>query len=412
MKKAYVICIGNELLNGRTLNTNLQYLSQQFFNHGIEIAGSSILPDEQGTIVKGLDFALGEAEIIVLTGGLGPTDDDLTREAMAEFLKVDLVQNDAQLMRLTEFFEKRNKPMPQLNVCQAFIPKGAQAIDNPNGTAPGIYVRQAQALIFALPGVPSEMQSMVESFVLPQIARYADGQHVLIRRLHCFGTGESNIAEMIGDMMRRDRNPLVNITAGAGVITLHIIGRGKDEAAVQAQISEDEQKLRGILGELVFGCDGQTLPQIVGQMLVEKGQFLCVAESCTGGLIGKMVTDVPGSSRYFSGGWITYSDQAKTRELNVPQELLQAHGAVSKQIAKAMAEGARQRSGADWAIAVTGIAGPDGGTPKKPVGLVYIALDGPNGSEVYEQHFPYQRAIVRQRTALTALNLLRKQLYH
>jgi nicotinamide-nucleotide amidase len=300
--------------------------------------------------------------------------------------------------------------MPGRNAIQAQVPRGAAAIENPVGTAPGIRAEKDGKLLFALPGVPSEMKHMLEASVLPELRHVAVGQAVAVRRLRCFGAGESKIAELIGDAMRRGRNPLVNCTVHAGVITLEVVAIAPDSESAEQMAAREEQDLRAALGTLVYGTADQTLAEVVGERLARTGKTLAVAESCTGGLVGALITEVPGSSRYFTYGWVTYSNQAKVRELEVPPEMIDTYGAVSEPVVRAMAQGARRRADADYAISVTGIAGPGGGSEQKPVGLVYIAVDG--GESVNISHFVFSsdRSSVRLRAAQTALNLLRLEL--
>jgi nicotinamide-nucleotide amidase len=248
---------------------------------------------------------------------------------------------------------------------------------------------------------------MFEESVLPELQRFAGRQAVVIRKLRCFGTGESNIAELIGPLMQRGRNPLINCTASCGVITLTITATAKDKDKARQKAEKDEKSLRNSLGELVYGADEQTLAEVVGEKLARQNKTIAVAESCTGGLIAKLLTDIPGSSRYFMQGWITYSNIAKTSELGVPANLIEKHGSVSEEVARAMAQGARKRAGTACAIGVTGIAGPARGSERKPAGLVYIGIDSDNSCETKRFIFFGGRDTIRLRAAQTALNMLR-----
>jgi nicotinamide-nucleotide amidase len=265
-------------------------------------------------------------------------------------------------------------------------------------------------LFFALPGVPMEMERMFEESVLPELKRFAGGQAIVVKKLKCFGAGESTIAEMLGTMMQRGRNPLINCTASSGIITLHIIATAEDKEKAEQMALKDEKFLQGKLGELVYGVGDESLAAVVGEKLTRQGKTIAVAESCTGGLLAKLLTDIPGSSKYFTYGWITYSDQAKISELGVPADLIQEYGAVSEQVAGAMAAGARNKAGTDYAIGITGIAGPAGGTEQKPVGLVYIGVDSEKGIYTQRCHFSGDRRFIRLRAAQTVLNLLRLKL--
>jgi len=410
LKKASIISVGNEVLSGRTVDTNAAYIARQLRTVGVPVVSSYTVADEEKAIQRALQLASDDADVVITTGGLGPTDDDLTRQAFAGYLGVDLVLQADLLSRLRDFFERRGRPMAEKNKIQACLPVGAAAIENEMGTAPGLMVERDGRLLLALPGVPKEMRHMLETAVLPRVKAMGRGQAIVVRRLRCYGTGESTVAEMVGEAMRRGRNPLVNCTASAGIITLEIVAAAAEQGKAERMAAEEDAALREILGSLVYGMDDQSLAEVVGQRLTELGRTLVVAESCTGGLLAKLITDAPGASRYFAGGWIAYSNEIKTRQLGVPQALIDAHGAVSEQVAAAMAVGARRKAGADMAVATTGIAGPTGATEQKPVGLVYIAVSGQEGTDTPKYVFPQDRSSVRLRAAQTALNALRLRL--
>jgi len=408
MKKASIITIGNEILAGKTVDTNAAHLAIELQNIGIPVVGTYTVADEIGHIVQKLGMAADDADVIVATGGLGPTDDDLTRQAFAEFLGVELQFNQELLEKIQRLFARRNLQMPEKNRIQAYIPAGAKALEN-IGTAPGIMAEHKGKLFIALPGVPMEMERMFAA-VLPELKKFAGSQAVAVRRLRCFGAGESSIAEMLGDMMQRGRNPLINCTASEGIITLHIIATADDYNLAQQMVEEDEKKLRELLGELIYGVEEQSLAEVVGEKLARQGKTIAVAESCTGGWLAKLITDIPGASRYFTYGWITYSNDAKITELGVPGDLIEKYGAVSGQVAQAMAQGARSKARTDFAIGITGIAGPTGGSEQKPAGLVYISVDSDNGCVTERCLFIQKREFTRLRAAQTALNMLRLEL--
>ena len=410
MKRACIISIGNEILAGRTVDTNAAYLSRKLLSCGIPAVSFFTISDDVEVISKTLAKAADEADVILVTGGLGPTDDDITRQGLAKFLGVELQLHEKMLKNIEEFFAKRNIQMSDKNKIQAFIPAGSAALVNSLGTAPGIMAEYENRIIVALPGVPSEMKQMFEDSVFSRLEKLSQDQVVLIRRLKCFGTGESNIAEMLGDLMRRGRNPLINCTVRYGVITLHIVAASKDKSDAEKMIEKDVQNLRDLLGDLIYGTDEQTLAEVVGKKLTQQNKTIAVAESCTGGLITKMLTDIPGASRYFTYGWITYSNQAKISELGVSADLIEKYGAVSEQVAEAMAKSARKKAGTDFTIATTGIAGPEGGSEQKPVGLVYIAVSSEKHCRTRRFVFSHTRETIRQRTAQAALNMLRMEL--
>jgi len=410
MKKASIISIGNELLNGQTVNTNTTYLSSELFSIGIPVVSSYTIVDDVDAIVRAFNLAVADADIVLVTGGLGPTDDDVTRQAFAGYLGTELQLQAELLERLENFFKKRNLHMPERNKIQAYIPAGAKPIENRLGTAPGIMAEVEGKLIFALPGVPSEMKRMFAESVFPELQRFTGEQAVVVRKLRCFGAGESKIAELIGDTCKRGKNPLVNCTVQYGIITLHIIATSKDKETARQMAEKEEKTIRNILGELVYGTAEQSLAQVVGEKLARQGKTIAVAESCTGGAVARLLTDIAGASKYFTHGWITYSNAAKTSEMGVAADLIEKYGAVSEQVAQAMACNARKKARTDFAIGITGIAGPDGGTEQKPVGLVYISVDSDNGCHTKRCLFAKDRRSIRLRAAQTALNMLRLKL--
>ena len=409
MIKASIVSVGNEVLSGKTVDTNAAHLSTELLTIGVPVVSSYTVRDEIDAIMRGLELASADADVVLTTGGLGPTDDDLTRQAFARFLGVELELRDELLERIEKFFAGRNYPMPERNKIQAYIPAGAKALAN-IGTAPGIMAESKSKIFVALPGVPMEMKQMFEESVLPELKRLASDQAMVVKKLKCFGAGESTIAGMLGTMMRRGRNPLINSTASSGIITLHIIATAEDNETAEQMVMEDEKTLRNTLGELVYGFGDQSLAEVVGEKLALQGKTLAVAESCTGGLLAKLLTDIPGSSKYFTYGWVTYSNQAKSSQLGVPAELIEEHGAVSEQVARAMAAGVRNKAGTDYAIGITGIAGPAGGSEQKPVGTVYIGIDSGNECDIKSCIFSGNRRFIRLRAAQTALNLLRLKL--
>ena len=410
MKKASIVSIGDELLSGQITDTNAAYLSDRLLSLGISTVSSFTIADDVDAVVRALNQAGAGADIVLATGGLGPTADDLTRQGFAEFLGVELQLRDELLQRIEDFFTRRELSMPATNKIQAYMPAGTKALANNIGTAPGIMAEAEGKLFIAMPGVPSEMRQMFEQSVLPHLEKLAADQAVAVRKLKCFGTGESNIAEILGPVMQRGRNPLINSTAQYGVITLHIIATAKDKNKARQMAVDDEKMLRRKLGGLVYGTGRQSLAEVVGETLARQNKKIAVAESCTGGILAKLLTDIPGASRYFTAGWVTYSNAAKAGQLDVPEELFKEFGAVSEQVAEAMAQNARKKAGADFAIGITGIAGPAGAGKQKPVGLVYISVDCSGGHETKTFIIPGDRAVIRLRAANTALNMLRLRL--
>jgi len=410
--KAVILSIGSELTCGCSVDTNAAWLSRQLVRRGVDVRSHRTVPDAQDAIVEGIRSACQQAELVIMTGGLGPTPDDLTRQALAETMGVPLERSERHVEGIRAFFAQRGRPMPEANTIQACFPAGSEPIDNACGTAPGIRAACGSATVFALPGVPREMREMFAANVDAFLADRTGGAVLLDTTLHCFGAGESDIAQRIAGLMARDRYPQVGTSAEQGIIRVRVYAGGASAEEAQRVLQETADEIRRRLGTLVYGCDEQTLPAVVGRLLATRRKTVATAESCTGGLVAKMLTDVAGSSAYFLQGVVTYANEAKTALLNVPGELIDAHGAVSAEVAEAMAAGCQRLSGSDIAVSLTGIAGPGGGTADKPVGLVYIGLADNTHVEVTEHRFGAfsDRQAVRQRAALTALNLIRLHL--
>ncbi len=411
MKKASIVSIGNELLSGEVVDTNTSFLSRQLRCLGIPVAGVYTAADEVERIARALRLASEEADVVLATGGLGPTDDDVTREAMAEFLGVKLRFDQVLFDGIRSLFVGSGRPMAAKNRVQAFIPEGAEPLANGLGTAPGIWAEKGEKVFAVMPGVPTEMEEMFEKGVAGRLRAMAPNQAIFVRKLMCFGAGESNIAEILGDLMKRGRNPEINSTASSGVITLHIVSTAANEREARRMAGEDEALLREKLGNLVYGVDGEGLAEVVGKELARRGKTIATAESCTGGLMAKLLTDVPGASRYFAYGWVTYGNEAKMSELGVDERIIVNCGAVSEEVAAAMALAAREKSGASVAVGITGIAGPGGGTEGKPIGLVYISICSDNMCDTERFVFLHGRGFVRLRAAQTALNMVRLRLF-
>lgn len=406
---AFIVSIGDELALGQTVDTNSAWLSAKLAARGIATLMHLTVADDQRAIVDALKLAVREGELVLVTGGLGPTDDDLTRQAIADLLGVELELDEAALAEIEAFFKWRGRQMNQRNRIQAMCPAGASMLDNPAGTAPGIRARVGDATLWSMPGVPREMRVMFERHIEPALPRES-GRVILTTKINTFGQGESDVAANLGDLMRRDRNPLVGTTVSEGIVSARIRSQFATVAEAQQQMDATIAKVTRCLGRIVFGRDEQTLPEAVGRLLVERGKSVVTCESCTGGLVGELITQVAGSSQYYRGGWITYANEAKVK-LGVPEVLIDQHGAVSEAVASAMAECAVTAGQADYALALTGIAGPDGGREDKPVGTVWIALaqrdSGGVQTQTQRHAFAGDRATIRQRAAFTALDMLR-----
>ncbi|HTV49092.1 MAG TPA: competence/damage-inducible protein A [Phycisphaerae bacterium] len=401
-----IISTGDELVWGLTVNTNASWLSGQLAQMGITCKAHITVGDDRKILAEAIIRACGECELVLITGGLGPTEDDLTRLSLADALSETLVEDAKAVTWIESFFRKLNRPMPASNRLQALRPASAQCVENSAGTAPGLIAKKGATSIYAMPGVPREMKAMFEKSFAPLLACQCSGIITRILKLNTFGAGESWIGEKIADLMQRDTNPRIGTTVHEGVVSVRIYATGSPDET-EKMVLEARRQIQERLGALIFSKDQATLEQVLAIMLTESGQTVATAESCTGGLLAELLTNVPGSSKYFLRGWVTYSNAAKEEDLGVAPELINQHGAVSEQVAAAMAKMARQHAKSDWGIGITGIAGPDGGTAEKPVGLVFIAVAGAQETYVRRCQFPGDRADVRGRAALMALTLLR-----
>ncbi|MBF2005861.1 MAG: competence/damage-inducible protein A [Chlorogloeopsis fritschii C42_A2020_084] len=410
---AEIICVGTELLLGNILNSNSQYLAIELAKLGIPHYYQTVVGDNPQRLKHVIEIASQRAEILIFTGGLGPTPDDLTCETLADFFGVPLVERPEIIEDIARKFQQRNRTMTPSNRKQALIPKGAEILPNPTGTAPGIIWQPRPGLtIFTFPGVPSEMQRMWEETAVPYLKSQGWGKEIIYSRMLKFwGIGESALAEKVAAYLKLP-NPTVAPYASKGEVKLRVSAKATSETEAQELIAPVEKQLQEIAGLDYYGADDDTLASVVGHNLRKTGETLSVAESCTGGGLGQMLTEVSGSSDYFWGGIISYDNSVKERLLGVNPEDLAKFGAVSATVAEQMALGVRSRLGTSWGLSITGIAGPGGGTQTKPVGLVYIGLAGPNGVESFEYRFGTgrSRSFVRHLSACTALDLLRRKL--
>jgi nicotinamide-nucleotide amidase len=427
--QAFVLSVGDELTSGLTVDTNTAHIARMLAGEGVQMVGHALVGDHQPTIEAAIRESLPKAGLLVITGGIGPTPDDLTREALAAVLGSPLIEQPEWIEQLEGFFRKRGRIMQPGNRKQATIPEGAALLGNPVGTAAGVRaeLRQPGVTVFVLPGVPAEMRAMLDLHVLPWVRQRSGGDDggtrlIRTRSLHTFGMGESEIAARLGDLLRR-RDPgerlQVGTTAGGGMVSIRAYAGPATASEAKEMLDAVEREVRQKLGELIFGRDGQTLAEAVGGLIREdpRRPRLRVAESCTGGLLAELITDVPGASDYFDRGFVTYSNDAKTEMLGVPPELLAAHGAVSEPVVTAMAVGALPAQGSGLAVSISGVAGPGGGTDAKPVGTVCIGLARTREAGESEPYvfartflFPGDRALIRRRSADMALSLLRYQL--
>ncbi len=403
-----IVSTGNELIRGKVVDTNSNFIAFALDSVGVEVDSIVIVGDDKNLLVDVLKRFVGRVDGIVVTGGLGPTDDDITRFALAELMGVELILDEISLDRIKEYFRTRGRVFCERNKIQAMIPKGAVALDNPVGTAPGIKMELGGTTIFALPGVPREMRVMFEKYVLDWLNTFKL-RKMHMRKLNCVGLGESSIASELKTLVEKYKEKVeFGTTVDDGIISLYI------RSDVKSLVDEFAEGIYGVLGkEVVFSEDDVSLPEVVGSLLRERKSTLGVAESCTGGLLGKVITDVPGSSEYFIGGVVGYSNQMKEKVLSVPGKLLESKGAVSAEVAEEMVRGIIGLTGADFGLAITGIAGPGGGSSEKPVGLVYTACGSKNSGEIKIQKNLFGsigRDAVRVRSVVVSLNMLRLML--
>lgn len=413
MTQAIILSIGDELVLGQTVDTNSAWLSRELSAIGLRVAAHATVPDDQPAIEEAIRSAADGCDVLLISGGLGPTEDDLTRQALAAVLDQPLELHEEAFAKLSNWFEGLKRTMSPSNKIQAMLPRGTRMIQNTVGTAPGIAAiyttgdQKRSCQIFVMPGVPKEMQQMFILGILPQLRSLGGGAAILSRALHTFGVGESLVGERLGDLMHRGRNPSVGTTVAGGIVSVRINAFAPSPDEANRRLDETENACRAALGDLVYGEDDQTLASIVADLLKASNKKVTTAESCTGGLLAKMLTDLPGSSAYFTHGFVTYANEAKSELLGVPASLIAEHGAVSEPVALAMASGALQRAHADYALAISGIAGPTGGTPQKPVGTVCIALAHATGQSARTFLFPGDRDFIRDRSAKMALSMLR-----
>jgi nicotinamide-nucleotide amidase len=407
---AVIISCGTELTTGQCVDTNSAWLSAQLTPVGVHVVEHVTVGDEAAQLVSVIRRAFDAANLVIISGGLGPTLDDITREAIAAALGIPLAENAEALTQIRAFFERWQRSMPDSNRRQAMIPRGCEMIPNPRGTAPGIRYVNGDRMLYAFPGVPAEMQAMFNAAVLPQLNALTAGARAESARLLCFGISEAKLGEILSDLMQRGRNPTVGTTASHAILSIRVLAEGTSAAKARELLQADIEEIRGRLGTIVFGEGDDTLEAVVARMLVDRHKTIATAESCSGGLLAKRLTDISGSSAYFLRGYVPYADAAKVELLGVSADLISRHGAVSEPVAEAMALGCRRAAGSDYALSITGIAGPSGGSPpEKPIGLVFIGLAHSAGVETLRvlcgEHLT--RVEIRDRSCKTALNLLR-----
>jgi len=409
--KAYLISTGNEILNAEYADTNSVFLTRQLNDLGVSIVGKCTVADEPQSLRQAFRLALASADMVISTGGLGPTFDDLNRQVICELLGIKLEKREEELEKIQAFFAARRISMPPINERQAFFPEGAEALANHNGMAAGIYLRHEGKLVVMLPGPPREMEPMYIQELEPRLKRdfHLEKRPRPALTIKTIGLSESQVEEKLSDLIKKYQD-LFYVSLLAKGSEIHLELKYKYELTAEDVFAPIVKEVKERLPGRVFGFNQDTLVSRCMELLLEQQKTLTVAESCTGGLLSKMLTDLPGSSQFFWGSVCTYSNTAKVQLLGVKEETLKSYGAVSQETAREMAQGMLKVSGSDISLAITGIAGPGGATEKKQVGLVYIALADRQGFVVKENHFPGARQEVRLRAAKTALDLLRRRL--
>ncbi len=412
MSAAEIITVGTELLLGQIVDTNAVYLAQQLAELGISLYYKSTVGDNKERLTEIIKKALSRSDLIFITGGLGPTMDDITRESIASAVEERIVVDEEAAEQIRSYFKRRGRSMAESNIRQAEFPEGARAIPNGYGTAPGVLWQKDNKMIIAMPGVPTEFKHIWSEKVIPILREQGLIGETIIRSrvLRLAGIGESSSEKLVLDILEKQDNPTIAPLAHWGEVHYRITARGNSEEEIERMLDETEAKLKERFGDYIYSRDEETLEQRVASLLIEKGKTIAVAESCSGGLISSRLTDIPGSSKYFNRGIVVYSNEAKIQILGVKEEILRRYGAVSSQTAQEMARGVRDISRTDLGLSSTGIAGPTGGTPQKPVGLVYIALADKKEVRCSRFMFGGERIRVKYSTSQAALNIVRLHL--
>ena len=410
--RAEVVTIGSELLQGLGTNRNFERIARHLTRAGVEVVFHTTVGDHSERMAEVLRAAVHRADVVIVTGGLGPTPDDMTRRTLATVFRRRLVLDEAVLDQIRARFRARGIGMPVMNETQALIPRGARVIENPNGTAPGIHFAHQETEVFVLPGVTSEMEAMLQAYVLPSLGARPDTTHLRRRIVRTIGLAESLLAERLKGFEAEEPDVRLAYLPGVAGVALCLTAVSPDAEWLEALLDRCEAKLRERAGRHAWGGEEDTLSGVVGRLLADRRLTLATAESLSGGGVGAAITATPGSSAYYLGSIVAYADAAKEALLGVPADTLRRHGAVSAETAEAMAAGARERFGADIAVSATGIAGPTGATAEKPVGLVHLGLATADGVRSERRVLPGSREEVVARTASFALDLVRRRLLH
>ena len=410
--KAYIISIGDELLIGQTTNTNAVFIGEKLSEININISKIVTVADDETSIIDEFKLGMEKSDLVIVTGGLGPTHDDITRSCVVKFFDTELVENQEVLENINTLFSKRNRELTEVNHAQALVPKISEPIKNDHGTAPGMWIEKNNKIFIVMPGVPYEMKAMINNFILPKLSGLLKESGIIIKRsiLQTTGIPESTLSERLGDLDDILNGSKLAFLPSIVGVKLRITTEAEDEETAKNRLVEIEQKIRTKVGRFIYGKDEETLEEVIGRLLKERDMKISAAESCTGGLIASTLTNISGSSAYFERGIVCYSNASKVEILRVDEDTLAEHGAVSMEVAMQMAEGVKSTSGSDIGVAVTGIMGPTGATTDKPVGLVYIGYCDDKVCTAKKFVFGNERFLNKQRTMQAALNMVRKQL--
>jgi nicotinamide-nucleotide amidase len=409
---AYIITIGDELLIGQTINTNASFIGEKLSANNINVVKVVSVGDDEAAILNEFKLGLDVCDIVIVTGGLGPTHDDITRTCVVKFFETELVENEEVLENVTSLFKKRGREVTPANKAQALVPKIATPIKNEHGTAPGMWIEKEHKYFIVMPGVPYEMKTMMDNFIIPKLSEMVKQSGVIIKHriLQTTGIPESTLSERLGNIENLLNGAKLAFLPSIIGVKLRITAQTEDEESANNKLFEIEQKIRSKAGRFIFGKGEESLEEVVGRLLKDRGLTIATAESCTGGLIASTITNVSGSSAWFERGIVCYSNAAKVEVLRVDEDIIAANGAVSMEVAMQMAEGVKSTSGSDIGVSVTGIMGPTGATTDKPVGLVYIGYCDEKVCTVKKFVFGNERLLNKERTMQAALDLVRKQL--
>jgi len=406
--KAEIIAVGSELLTPDRVDTNSLFLTARLNQLGIEVTRKTVVGDDLAPLRDAFEGAFQRVELIIASGGLGPTEDDRTRDAVADLLGRKVSQDPAVMEMIAARFRKIGRPMSTVNARQAMVPEGATVLPNDRGTAPGLWLESNGRIIVLLPGPPHELKAMFAAQLEPRLARISTGVRLVARELRVAGMGESDVDQRIAPIYTRHEDVQTTILTAPGEIQVHLRMWATDAAAADRQLQDIQESIVLTLGEAVFTTAGESMEEVVARELTLRHATIATAESCTGGLLAERLTRISGSSAYFLGGVVSYSNALKSAWVDVPAEIIESRGAVSAEVAVALADGIRRRTGATLGVGITGVAGPNGGSPEKPVGTVHVAIADASGSKERGVLYPGERDRIRWQASQTALDLVRR----